>query len=299
VNALPIAAIVAVLVAATVACIAMGIRPRRRSFAEVRSILHAAPDLATVRSGATRWQATADHLASGALGEHLRNRLGAGLLLIDRTPGDVISNLIVGTAVGTFTVALCIASLVGVGAVPPSPWWAVAVLAVAPMCAWVMWSDLTGKVDRRRQELRRAVNDFVQLTAVGLTTDQSVEEAIGFALSVGESDMFDLVRAELTTAPGRGVPLWEALDSLGTLHGQRELCELASSIERQGMQGVSITDTVATLATSMRAGALDQLERDADRANANLSGPTIGFVVTTIVFLAYPLAIRISDAFGG
>ena len=40
-------------------------------------------------------------------------------------------------------------------------------------------------------------------------------------------------------------------------------------------------------------------ERDADQANANLSGPTIGFVVSTIVFLAYPLAQRISDAFGG
>jgi hypothetical protein len=62
---------------------------------------------------------------------------------------------------------------------------------------------------------------------------------------------------------------------------------------------VSIGDSVATLAASMRATALDRLEREADKANANLSGPTIGFVVTTIVFLAYPLAQRISDAFGG
>ena len=49
----------------------------------------------------------------------------------------------------------------------------------------------------------------------------------------------------------------------------------------------------------MRAKALDQLEREADRANANLSGPTVGFVVATIVFLAYPLTQRISEAFGG
>ncbi len=68
---------------------------------------------------------------------------------------------------------------------------------------------------------------------------------------------------------------------------------------RQGLQGVAIGDTVATLAASMRAKALDQLERDADKANANLSGPTIGFVVTTIIFLAYPLAMRIGEAFGG
>jgi hypothetical protein len=65
------------------------------------------------------------------------------------------------------------------------------------------------------------------------------------------------------------------------------------------LQGVSIGDSVSTLAASMRSTALDRLEREADKANANLSGPTIGFVVTTIVFLAYPLAQRISDAFGG
>jgi hypothetical protein len=49
----------------------------------------------------------------------------------------------------------------------------------------------------------------------------------------------------------------------------------------------------------MRERTLDDLERDADKVNANLAGPTICFVVTTIVFLAYPLAIRIGGAFGG
>jgi hypothetical protein len=53
------------------------------------------------------------------------------------------------------------------------------------------------------------------------------------------------------------------------------------------------------MAASMRAKALDDLEREADKVNANLAGPTVGFVVTMIVFLAYPLALRISEAFGG
>ncbi|MEK7424559.1 MAG: type II secretion system F family protein, partial [Actinomycetota bacterium] len=148
-------------------------------------------------------------------------------------------------------------------------------------------------------EFRRATNDFIQLVAVGLTTDQSVEQAIEFALGVGDSEMFSLLRAELATAPLRGVPLWEALEQLGATYDQRELSELGASIERQGMQGVSITDTVNALAESMRAKALDDLEREADKANANLAGPTVGFVVTTVVFLAYPLAIRIGEAFGG
>ena len=114
-----------------------------------------------------------------------------------------------------------------------------------------------------------------------------------------DSAAFRALRAELGSAPQRGVPVWEAIDDFGRRADVRELREFAAAVERQGLQGVSIASTVATLATAMRAKSLDELEREADRANANLSGPTIGFVVTTIVFLAYPLAQRISDAFGG
>ena len=172
-------------------------------------------------------------------------------------------------------------------------------LAVAAMAGWVVLHDVADKIERRRREFRRAANDFVQLVAVGLTTDQSVEEAVRFALGVGTSDAFDILRDELQAAPQRGIPLWEAVDALGRRFDVRELSEFGTSLERQGLQGVSISETVASLSAAMRAKALDELEREADKANANLSGPTIGFVVTTIVFLAYPLAQRISDAFGG
>jgi Flp pilus assembly protein TadB len=103
----------------------------------------------------------------------------------------------------------------------------------------------------------------------------------------------------MLTAPQRGVAVWDALEEFARRHGLRELAEFAVSVERQGTQGVSIGETVAALAAGMRAKALDDLERDADKANANLSGPTVGFVVATVVFLAYPLAQRISEAFGG
>ena len=171
--------------------------------------------------------------------------------------------------------------------------------AVSLLAGWITWRDVKTRIERRRRDLRLAANDFVQLVAVGLTTDQSVEEAIRFALDVGSGDGFEIIRAEVTSAPRRGVPLWDALEAVGETYGVRELGEFAASVERQGMQGVSIGATVASMASAMRAKALDELERDADRANANLSGPTIGFVVATIVFLAYPLAQRISEAFGG
>jgi len=316
-NMLPVAALAAVLVATALACAVTAVRPRRRSLAEVRSMLLGTTDArrpmmrGPVRDAEGRpaddpvpdrsitWPTLSRRIAATSVGERIRARLGSGLVLIDRTAVDVVSQLVVGTLLGLFTVVLCLASLIGLGVVPASPWWAVAALAFAPVCTWVLWSDVATRIERRRRELRHAITDFVQLTSVGLTTDQSVEEAVSFALAVGEGEMFDMLRRELEAAPARGVPLWEALDALGQLHVARELSELGASIERQGTQGVSITETVATIASSMRSKALDALERDADRANANLSGPTVGFVVATVVFLAYPLAIRISEAFGG
>jgi Flp pilus assembly protein TadB len=116
---------------------------------------------------------------------------------------------------------------------------------------------------------------------------------------VGDGPAFAVIRDQLAAAPLRGLTVWDALDELADRYDHRELHEVASSVQRQGTQGVSISETISSLAQSMRAKALDDLERAADKANANLAGPTVAFVVTTVVFLAYPLAIRISAAFGG
>ena len=235
----------------------------------------------------------------GTISRAIETSIGDGLQLIRRNVEDVAGRIVVASVSLGFATLCMVASLMAIRVLPPSPWWMLVVIAAAVAGGTVMWGDTRSAVARRTREFRRTTADFIQMVAVGLTTDQSVEEAVQFALGVGESDLFDLLRDELATAPMRGVPLWEALDQLGRTFRQRELCEFAGSIERQGTQGVSITDTVNTLATAMRAKALDQLERDADRANANLSAPTIGFVVATMVFLAFPLAVRIGEAFGG
>lgn len=238
-------------------------------------------------------------LADGAPARLVERRFGAGLTVAALTPAAVVTRVLTSAGILLVGVLAAVTALTAMGLLPLSPVWLVVPVIAAAMGALTVVQDVASKIERRRGELRRASNDFVQLVAVGLTTDQSVEEAVRFALGVGSSTAFDALREELLTAPQRGIPLWEALDSFGRRYDVRELCEFATSLERQGLQGVSIGETVATLASAMRDKALDELEREADRANANLSGPTIGFVVSTIVFLAYPLAQRISDAFGG
>lgn len=287
-------ALVAPLLAGAGLCTVRALRTPRRSVAQVRAILRS-PARATTGGRAAR----RTRPASGPLHDLVERSFGDDLALTGLEPADVVTRVLVGVAVGVLTTTAALGSLVVTGALPSTPLWAPIALVAGAAAAYVMWADVRSRVERRRRELRRTTNDFVQLVAVGLTTDQSVEEAVHFALSVGDSDIFTMLRTELATAPLRGVQLWEALDHLGRRHGQRELCELATSIERQGLHGVSIGDTVTTLAIAMRERALDQLERDADRTNANLVGPTVCFVCTTLVFLAYPLAARIGEAFGG
>jgi Flp pilus assembly protein TadB len=296
VKPLPTAAAVAVLAALALAALVRGLRPRRRSIADVHAILYATSRTPAVGAHGVRFVVSG--LAT-PLARAVDRVLGPGLRFVDMTASEVAARLVV-SALGGFMAMLCVvSSMLAAGVLPGSPLWLVLAPLVGAAAGWIVWSDVQTRIARRRREFRRTVNDFVQLVAVGLTTDQSVDEAVHFALSVGDSDVFSALRDELASAPIRGVALWEALDQLGTWYQQRELNELGASIERQGTQGVSITDTVSTLAAAMRERALDDLEREADKVNANLAGPTIGFVVATIVFLAYPLAIRIGGAFGG
>lgn len=321
-NQLQTAAVAAALAAGAIASLVHGLRPRRRSIAEVRALLFGGESSKTMgraRSAAASGRSTSfAGSLSGPVLSHLRaateRRLGSGLRLLDRSVDralvDIVGRIVVSFLVGALTVVAAVASLTTMGVMSPHPVWLLLAPGAGAACAWIMWSDARQRIVRRRRELQLAANDFVQLVALGLTTDQSVEEAIQFALGVGgptaaaddetdQSDVWEILRQEITTAPQRGVPLWEALDRLGLEYDQRELSELGASIERQGTQGVSITDTVTTMAGAMRARALDELEREADKVNANLAGPTVGFVVAMIVFLAYPLALRITEAFGG
>jgi len=305
-NGFTVAAVAALAFGGSIGCVVVALRGRRASIADVRKVLSASAG-SHVRIGSQAGSRPTPGsarplvrlLADGALGERARRSFGSGLALIETGVDDVVSKVAVGALGSAVVVALSSAGLAVLGSLPPSAWWLLLAAGSGAAGAVVMWSDVRGKVDRARRQLDRAVNDFVQLVAVGLTTDQSVDEAVAFALAVGDGPMVRLLRDDVQSAPLRGLAVWESLDALGRRLDHPVLCELAASVERQGTHGVSITRTVASLAAAQRARALDELEREADRANANLAGPTVCFVVTTVVFLAYPLAMRISEAFGG
>ena len=292
-NRLQLAAVVALLAGGAVAALVRALRlhPVGAAGAGTHVTLDAALDTATTRLATTPPVAALARLVDASAGD--------GLRLVDLDAHGVASRLLVGSTIGAFGTAVGAGVLVARGSLPASPLWLVLAAAIGVSAGWVLWRDVLERIDTRRRDLARAAADLVQLVAVGLTTDQSVDEAVRFAVSSDRGPDFDRFRHVIATAPLRGLTVWEALDHLGHELDLRELRDLATTIERQELDGVSITATVTAMAVALRERALDRLEREADRANAALAGPTLCFVVTTLVFLAYPLALRIREAFGG
>lgn len=286
---LQVAALVAVLVGGALAALVRALWPHPA----------AAPVLGRSGAGASGAQPATGSGPVATLARHIERRAGDGLRLVDLDAEAVAARLLIGLCAGGLGTVVGIGGLIAAGRLPASPLWLVVATGVGALAAWTLWRDVLERVARRRRDLARAGADLVQLVAVGLTTDQSVDEAVRFALALDRGPDFARFRQEVATAPLRGLTVWEALDRLGAEYDLRELSELATAVERQGLQGVSIASTVASMATALRERSLDRLEREADRANASLAGPTLCFVVTTLVFLAYPLAVRIGEAFGG
>lgn len=236
-------------------------------------------------------------LARSGFGHMIERRLGIGLRLADTTVAAVVARMVTITAVSFLTLVLSVGGLITAGVVPGAWWWAPIVLGIPALFGWNVLTDVITIARRRRRALRRVANDFVQLVAVALTTNRSIEEAVEFAANAGTGDGFDLLRDTVRAARPMGIPVWEALAAMADTYGLDDLKGLTGSLGRQAGVGISVAQTVRTEAANMRGRQLAELTDQADRANANLSIPTMGMVIGMVVFLLYPIAQQISDAF--
>lgn len=236
-------------------------------------------------------------LATGWFGRLVEDRLGSSLRLTGHTVPTVIGQIVLTGVVAAFTMVVVLAGLVAAGVAPASPLLWLLVPVVAVVFSWRVVLDVRARAARRRTELRRVVNDFVQLLAVALTTNRSVEDALNFAADAGEGDGFDLLRKTVETAQPMGITVWDALNAMADTYDLPELRGLTTSLQRQAGVGVSVAATIRTEAKSLRTKQLTELTDRADQANANLSLPTMGMVIGMVLFLAYPIMQQISEAF--
>jgi tight adherence protein C len=235
-------------------------------------------------------------LAAGPLGVFVDTRLGSALTLTGYTVPTVIGAVTITVVASAFAMVVAVAALIATGQVAsPLVWLLVPI--VAAVFGWRVIADIRTRAARRRVELDRVVNDFVQLLAIALTTNRSVEDALTFAADVGDGFGFDLLRQTIDTAQPMGLTVWDALAAMADTYDLDQLGGLATSLQRQAGVGISVAATIRTEAKAMRARQLADITDRADKANANLSLPTMGMVVGMVLFLAYPVMQQISEAF--
>ena len=238
-----------------------------------------------------------DALASGPLGRVVDEGLGKSLRLAGLTVPQVLGQVVAAVFVSTLTMAMLVSFLVTTGSVSPSPLLGLLCVGVVALFGWRVVADARARAIRRQRALRRVVNDFVQLLAIALTTNRSVEGSISFAADAGDGDGFDLLRQTISTAQPMGISVWDALTAMAETYDLPELRGLTTSLQRQAGVGVSVAATIRSEAKSMRDKQLSDLKDRADKANSNLSLPTMGMVFGMVMFLAYPIMRQISDAF--
>lgn len=236
-------------------------------------------------------------LASGPLGRIVDERLGKSLRLAGLTVPQLLGQVLTAVFVSTLTMAILVSFLVTTGSVSPSPLLGVLIMGIVALFGWRVIADARALAAHQQRALRRVVNDFVQLLAIALTTNRSVEDSISFAADAGEGDGFDLLRQTISTAQPMGISVWDALTAMADTYDLPELRGLTTSLQRQAGVGVSVAATIRTEAKSLRDKQLSDLKDRADKANSNLSLPTMGMVFGMVLFLAYPIMRQISEAF--
>lgn len=255
---------------------------------------------ASVRRGAIAWErwlaAGGTRIASTAVAERFESRrrhvlrsANVGIAALATRALTVM--LVAGLAT---LISLAVASTTGI-----VPLWLVLAgpLVVAGLAGWYQVSTVLAVCERRHREFRAGVATYVQLVSVCMTTRRSMSEAVTYAADVGVGPAFETVAAAVHAAPQMGIRVWEALDAVGAEYGCRELQDLASSVGHVSRIGVGVEATVTAVATRMRQVALDDMQRTADRQTSTMFGPTMVFVLGVVAFLAYPLAVRVLDAF--
>lgn len=284
------------LVAALWALWRAGRRPRP-TIRTIRGRLGLDQNLATAKPTASPIGAFVNGIATGRLGAEIDARLGSSIRIAETTLIEVVGRVVAAFALGLLVTLLTLTSLGIAGVLAPAWWWPVVAIAVAVIMAAQMFGDVRSRADRRRQDLRRVTNDFVQLVAVGLTTNRSVEEAVLFAAQTGDGDGFARLRHAVETAPQRGIAVWDALHSFATAYELDELADLSGSLAQQAGVGVSVAATVRAEAKALREKQLASLAAAADEADANLALPTMGMVIGMMLFIAYPVMQQVSEAF--
>jgi tight adherence protein C len=217
-----------------------------------------------------------------------------------RSAGDIR-----GMGVGRFVAikvavafsAGCVLAAVGLMAgAKPVAWMAIAASAVGSFWLPDMW--LSGRIDKRRTQIRRALPDMLDMLTI------SIEAGLGFDQAVAR--LVKSTSGPLSEELGRalqrmqaGADRSDALRQLGDTCEVEELKTFISAIVQADVLGVSISKVLRTHAKEMRLARRQRAEELAQKAPVKIVFPLVLCILpATIIVIMGPAIVRIGRAFG-
>lgn len=276
--------------------IARGVRPPVRLEDDLARLLgHAAP------SGSPRWTGRSPLVVRGVLLQWppLVRRFGLGrdlasdLMVTGRTAEGHATRCLVaaGCCVG---LAVSAAAGLAWGGVR-IPWMIAVGAAIAAVPAGIATVGLVTRAEatERREELRRTIATFLDLTTLSLAAGAGVESALRAAAGAGEGWTWEWLRAALRPAHVTGASPWEALERLGQDLDVVELVELSSAVALAVSSGGRLRETLAARAASLRSRELARAQAEAMAATERMTFPVVAMALGFLLLVGFPAVARV------
>jgi tight adherence protein C len=151
-------------------------------------------------------------------------------------------------------------------------------------------SDLKQKATERREELRDALSDFLDLVVMSMEGGSSHADALPTVAQLGTGWSFHTLYDAIDNARPNGLTPWEALGVIGDRYGVGELIDLRAALELAQDEGTSIRNTLIRRAQSMREA---RLATAYERANKSTDAMRNTLMVMALVAASYVILARV------
>jgi Flp pilus assembly protein TadB len=223
------------------------------------------------------------------------DRVRGDLRLIGRSPEEQVARTVLLCAFGLF-LGPWLGLFAWVSGTVPPPALLGAISLIGGMCGALQpWTSLRAIASRRRRDLLLALAAWCDLLAMSLAAGRGIEQAVTTAALAGDGWAFGELRGALSAGHVRSETPWATLDQLGSNLGIGDLRELAATIAMAGEDGAAVRDAVTTKARTLRERISADIERDAERATAEMGMPTVTVAFGFLIFLGYPAVLALSN----
>lgn len=150
--------------------------------------------------------------------------------------------------------------------------------------------DLKQKAGERREELRDALSDFLDLVVMSMEGGSSHADALPTVAQLGTGWSFHTLHDAIYNARPNGMTPFEALGAIGERYGVNELVDLRTALELAQSEGTSIRNTLIGRAQSMREA---RLAKAFERANRSTESMRLTLMVMALVAACYVILARV------